>query len=400
MPGWDEDGDHRPTVVSVSGRRVVDVMVEAGVRTILFDDPTPLDLACVADVPVDLDLDDWSAAESVLRRLHHQRPIDAVIGVYDLRLPLTAYLAARLGVRGLSLAATMNCNDKLRMRLALRAAALGVPDHVVVAEPGEAQAAALRLGYPVLVKKVTGAAGAGTLVCRDPRQVKDAVTALHDETDPRLLVEAYVDGPEYAIQSVTRDSITEVISVLAQHSAMDGRPVELGYDFPAGLDESREFDLRRFVAAALEALGFDHGIAHTQVRLSLTGPVLINVSARPPGGRLCEITEAVSGVDMVRAALDVALGAPLGRRAPVADHVRYRCVTFDQAGTVNYDIGALTEGAAPAPVISMDVHPGDHVSPEGGVYGRIISYDGDPVSLERLTDALSLSVRPHPSEGR
>ncbi|WP_066369595.1 ATP-grasp domain-containing protein [Herbidospora mongoliensis] len=400
MPGWDEDIDHRPTVASVSGRRVVDVMVEAGVRTILFDDPIPLDLAFVADVPVDLDLDDWPAAESVLRRLHLQQPIDAVIGVYDLSLPLAAYLAARLGVRGLSLAAVMNCNDKLRMRLTLRAAAINVPAHVVVSESGEAQAAARRLGYPVLVKKVTGAAGAGTLLCRDQRQVKDAVTALHDDTDPRLLVEEYVDGPEYAIQTVTRDSVTELISVFSQRTATDGRLVELGYDFPPGLDESQESELRRLVITALRALGFDHGIAHTQVRLTPAGPVLINVVARPPGGRLCEVTEAVSGVDMVQAALDVALGIPLSRRAPVAEHVRYRCVTFDQAGTVSYDPGALTERAAPAPLISMDVNTGDHVSPKGGVYGRIISYDDDPLSLERLTGALGLSVQPHPSEGQ
>ncbi|MFS1305011.1 ATP-grasp domain-containing protein [Streptosporangium longisporum] len=382
----------------MSGRRVVQVLAQLGARTVLLGDPTPLDLACAADVPMDLDLDDWTAAEAALRRLHATHPVRAVLSVYDAHLPLASFLAARLDVTGLALAAALNCHDKLRMRLALQAAGLQGPAYAVVADEGEAQAAARWIGHPVLVKKITAAAGRGTLLCRDPGEVAEAVATLREEQAPNLLVEEYVDGPEYAIQSVTSGGVTEVISILAQHTAPGPRPLEVGYDFPSGLGERGEHDLGRFVAEALRALGFDDGIAHTQVRLGPAGPVVVNVGARPPGGLLCAVTEAVRGVDMVRAAAQVALGRPVTRRAPVARHARYRCVTFDVSGTVAYDPRALTGARlrAPSPVVGMDVDPGEAVSalddPGGGTYGRIVVYadteDGLDPAYRRVLDAL------------
>jgi hypothetical protein len=108
--------DERPSVACISGRRVVDVLVEMDIRTVLLGDPTPLELACMADVPLDIDLDDWSATETALSMLHGVRPLDAVFSVYDAYLPLASYLAARLGVRGLALPAALNCNNKARQR--------------------------------------------------------------------------------------------------------------------------------------------------------------------------------------------------------------------------------------------------------------------------------------------
>ncbi|GIH72216.1 ATP-grasp domain-containing protein [Sphaerimonospora thailandensis] len=398
MPERLATADARPSILCVSGRRVVDVLGEMGVHTVFLSDPTPIDLACLVDLPLDLDLDDWAATEAVVRGLHDARPFAGVLSVYDAYLPLAGYLAARLDVAGLALPAAFNCDNKLRMRLTLEAGGIAGPAYAVVGDPDEAAAAARRLGYPVVVKKMGAAGGRGTRLCRSPEEVAAAVTALWAETSPNLLVEEHVEGPEYAVQTVTVGGATEVISVLAQHTATGARPVETGYDFPSGLGDQGEVRLGAFVARALRALGVDSGIAHTQVRLGPAGPAVINVSARPPGGRLCEVTEAVSGVDMVRAAIEVALGRPVTRRSPVAGHVMYRCVAFDTAGTVDYDPGALAmAGDGPACLsVSMDVEPGERVLPvdhvDGGVYGRVVVYADTAESLEpayrRAVDAL------------
>ncbi|WP_433381265.1 ATP-grasp domain-containing protein [Streptosporangium sp. CA-115845] len=393
--------DRRPSLVCVSGRRIVQVLAQMDVRTVLLGDPTPLDLTCAVDVPLDLDLDNWPAAETALRRLHDAHPVEAVLSVYDAHLPLASFLAARLDVAGLALAAALNCHDKLRMRLALQADDIPGPAYALVADPSEAQAIARRLGHPVLIKKIIAAAGRGTRLCRDPKEVAEAVVALRDESNPNLLIEEYIDGPEYAVQTLTAGGVTEVVSVLAQHTAPGPRPLEVGYDFPSGLGERGEHEMGRFVAATLRALGFDNGIAHTQIRLGRSGPAVINVSARPPGGQLCAVTEAVCGVDMVRAAAEVALGRPVTRRAPVARYARYRCVTFDASGTVGYDPRALTdaEDAAPSPVVSMDVEPGERVlaleHPDGGVYGRVVVYADTENPLAPAYRRIIDTLRPH-----
>ncbi|MFE1381414.1 acetyl-CoA carboxylase biotin carboxylase subunit family protein [Streptomyces sp. NPDC058740] len=383
--------DTRPSVACVSGRRVVDVLNRLDVRSVLLDDPTPLDLACRVDVPLDIDLDDWEAAEAALRRLHAARPLDAVFSVYDAHLPLASYLAARLGTRGLDLQAALACHDKIRMRMVLAGGGVRVPDHLPAVDPADAAAAARRLGLPVVVKKATGSRGRGSMLCRSPEDVTRAVGVLGPTA---LLVERVVEGPEYAVQSITRDGRTEVVGVLAQHVGPGPRQAETGYDFPSGLSPERESEVAAFVTRALAVLGFDHAVSHAQVRLTEDGPVLINVAARPPGGQLCAATERISGIDLTRAAAEIALGVPVTRGTPTATRVLYRCVTSDSPGTAWYDPDGID-----APAVTLDIEPGDSVrsvdDPDGGSYGRIVVYGDDPAELESRYRAILESLRLH-----
>ncbi|WP_381568107.1 acetyl-CoA carboxylase biotin carboxylase subunit family protein [Streptomyces eurythermus] len=390
----DSIADARPSVACLSGRRVVDVLNQLDVRSVLLDNPTPLDLACKADVPLDIDLDDWDAAEAALRRLHADRPLDAVFSVYDAHLPLASYLAARLGTRGLDLQAALACHDKIRMRMVLASGGVRVPDHLPAADPADAAAAARRLGLPavpVVVKKATGSGGRGSMLCRSPEDVTRAVEVLGPAP---LLVERAVDGPEYAVQSITSDGSTEVVGILAQHVGPGPRQAETGYDFPSGLGPERESEVASFVTRALAVLGFDHAVSHTQIRLTEDGPVLVNVAARPPGGQLCAATERISGIDLTRAAAEIALGVPVTREAPTATRVLYRCVTSDSPGTAWYDLDGVD-----APAVTLDVEPGDSVrsvdDPLGGSYGRIVVYGDDPTELESRYRAIFESLRLH-----
>jgi biotin carboxylase len=386
--------DYRQSVACISGRRVVDVLADMDVRTVLLGDPTPLDLACVADVPLDVDLGDWQAAELALGLLHGVHPLDAVFSVYDAYLPVASYLAARLGVRGLSLGAAINASDKARMRLALDGAGIAGPDFLIVAEPADIEHAARRLGFPLVVKKTAEARGRGTLLCRTLAEAEDA--ARHLGPGP-LLVERFVDGPEFAVQSITVDGVTEIVNVLAQHVGPGPRMAEVGYDFPSGLGDVGDARLATFVVDALRALGFDNGIAHVQVRIGPDGPTLINVAARPPGGQLCALTEQVSGIDMTRAAAEVALGRALTRKPATASRALYRCVSFDSGGIVDYDRAALD-----TPGVWLDVEPGDRVrpaaDPTGGSYGRIVVYGehADQLQANYLEILESLRPRVHP----
>lgn len=398
------------TVVSIAGRRVLEVLRDLGYRTVVLDHEVPWEVALNADVPVEVDLDDWEAAEAALTRVHQRAPVDAVLSVRDSYVPLAGYLAARLGVRGLALHAAQICHDKSRMRRALDGAGVANPRYAVVEEPAAALPAAGAVGYPMVVKRVRGAGGAGVRLCRDDAELAAVVVELTEPDDPvPLLLEEYLDGVEYAVQTVTVDGVTEVLSVLAEHIGPPPRFAETGYDVPSGLAVADEALLGRYVADALAAIGFDHGIAHAQVRLTADGPRVIEINPRPPGGVITDVTEVVSGVDLVRAAVQATLGVPLTRSAPRASHARYRCVVFPHAGVVHYDVSALEDlppapPGVPAPIVSIDVEPGDVVlpveHPDGGVYGRVVVFGATEAELDAQYDAilgrLAIRVRPIP----
>lgn len=396
----------RPLVASVAGRLVLDVMAGMGVDAVVVDEDIPLDVALRCAVPIEMDLDDWEAVESALRRQHDRRPIEAVLSVRDSYVPLAAYLADRLEVRGLALRAALNCHDKSRMRAALHGAGLPNPRYAVVSDPNETAGVAAEVGFPAVVKLARGAGGAGVRLCRAEADLGAAVAELSElRPGVDLVVEEYLCGPEFAVQTVTIDGRTEVLSVLAEHVGPPPRFAETGYDFPAGLSATDEAGLLSLVVSALDALGLDNGIAHVQARLTDRGPRIVEVNPRPPGGMLSHVSEVVSGVSLLEAAVDAALGRPVRRRPPAATHVHYRCVVFDRAGTVHYDPTALRDestGLDPAPVVTLDVDPGDLVlpvdHPDGGVYGRIVVF-GDSAEdvqaqLESVRAALDLRIEP------
>ena len=397
-----------PTVVCVSGRRVLEVLAAMGATVILVDDEIPIEAACAVDVPVEADLTDWQAAEAAVRGVLAGRHADAVLSVRDSHVPLASYLAARLGIPGLALPAALNCHSKARMRRALAGAGVPNPRFGIVLDPRDGPWLAGTVGFPLVLKRTRGAGGARVRLCRDTTELATAIAELSEGQRPvELLAEEYLDGPEYAVQTVTQGGRTEVLSVLRTHIGPSPRFAETGYDYPAGLGAQGEREVARYVAAALAAAGFDRGVTHTQVRVTADGPRVVEINPRPPGGLLAHLTHMVSGVDMVRAAAEISLGLPLTRTPPQASHALYRCVVFPESGYLDYDPPALapfTGRASLAAVAEMDAEPGDLVlavdDPDGGVYGRVLLFGTDQPGLESayhdVMARLRVSVHPRP----
>lgn len=378
------------SVACISGRRTPEVLAELGIWTVLLDDAIPLEVACLVDMPLEIDLEDWDLAERTLRQVHAARPLSAVLSTRESHVALAGFLASRLGVRGPALSAALTCRDKASMRRALEACGVPIPRWAEVGSPSEAEKVAAGIGFPLMAKRRRSSGGTGVRLCPDLGSLAPAIAELGAADD--LLLEEYVDGPEFAVQAFTIQGRTEIVNVLRQHAGPPPRLAEIGYDYPCGLDAAQASQVAALVTAALDGLGFDNGVSHSQVRLGPAGPVLIEVNPRPPGGRLGSLTEAVSGVDLVRAAVEVTLGWPVTRQAPAASAALYRCIVFPESGILDYR-QATEAGLLPAlesrldPIVELDVYPGDAVlsvdHPDGGVYGRVVVFGDERGQVER-----------------
>jgi biotin carboxylase len=384
--------------------REFSVVRELGHRVLLLDKRIPWHCMSWVDAHADVDLNDRDAvAEAIRDELGDEAPA-AVLTHTEPRLPLMAHLSRRLTAapRGIDEEAVANCRDKWRTRTVLTDAGLPVPRFALVADVEEAVQAAASIGYPVVVKPRDGAGAFGVRCCLNERETREAVGAVlaaPPGTLPGALVEEYVDGPEYAVQTLTRGDDTSLLSVFRQRMTAPPVFVELGYEHPSGLDADEHAELERLLNASLAALGVRDWISHTQVRRGPDGFRIIEVNARRPGGRLVEMTTAVSGVDMTEAVTRQALGLPEAAPGPTVPFARYSSVVFDTAGTVLYD--EFTPGTGPnAPVVEVEVAPGETVRPKddphGGVYGRIVVYGSTSEELDdaerHVREALDLQV--------
>jgi biotin carboxylase len=115
-------------------------------------------------------------------------------------------------------------------------------------------------------------------------QVRAARTGLEDE----ILVEDYIDGPEFALEGVLTDGALRVFAIFDKPDPLEGPFFEETiYVTPSRLPATAQARITDHVRRASHALGLSHGPIHAECRISRDGAVyVLEVAARPIGG-LC-----------------------------------------------------------------------------------------------------------------
>ncbi|WP_020013145.1 ATP-grasp domain-containing protein [Promicromonospora sukumoe] len=313
-----------PPLLHDAGHRYVLITRDPGLYELPDETEHPV-LALAAEVVVAETNDDAAllaaAREIAARERAAGRPVDGVLTTCDYYLPAVAHVAERLGLPGAPAHVLRTATRKHLVRAAL--AAGGVPDvpFAVASTWDQARKEAAGLGYPLVVKPVDMNSGTGVRKVTDEAGLALAFAEVtgperntRDQPLERLaLLERVLDGPEYSVESVTRDGVTRVLGITAKSVAEPGVEggsgfVESGHLFPAPLAAAERDAIERHVAAVLSAVGLTHGISHTEVRLTASGPRLIELNPRQGGGYIFELVRLVTGYNPLRVLVDLALG--------------------------------------------------------------------------------------------
>jgi hypothetical protein len=185
-------------------------------------------------------------------------------------------LATRAGVPTNAEQAHAVRHDKFELLETVRDAGLDAPDQALV-HSAEASLTWVRARgkWPVVVKARHSAPSDGIRICYGERDVV-AACAGHDER----LIQAYVDGPQFIINTVSRDGIHYVTD--AWHMAV--RPIDgAAFAMEELLLLAPNVPLARglieYTIEVLDALGIRNGPANTEIRLTEDGPVIIDMAA-------------------------------------------------------------------------------------------------------------------------
>jgi biotin carboxylase len=226
-----------------------------------------------------------------------------------------AYVSQELGLPGTPPEAIAACRDKHATRLAAERAGVPQPVSMGVRSLPEAEEAAEKIGYPVVLKPRGLAGSMGVRRADRAEEVGPAYAAASGASYPgvpvfetSVLVEEFVSGPEISIDAVLFDGECVPLAVARKHVGLAPFFEELGHDVDGGdhlLYDPRLLDLLRRVHSAL---GFHTGVTHTEFKLTLRGPVLMEINARLGGDMIPYLGQITTGVDIAMAAADVAAG--------------------------------------------------------------------------------------------
>lgn len=232
----------------------------------------------------------------------------------EVLLEATSDAAGLLGLPHMSPAAARNCRDKLSTRRLLHKAGLSPVRFAHVQGHAQALREAGAIGYPVVLKPRSLAGSAGVVVARDADELlalyKHVTDAAYPGLDPRqgLMLEEFLEGPEISIDSVVCEQDVRLVHVARKRLGFSPFFEEVGHLVSPWRHESWADDVVDLVARAHHALSVDAGVTHAEVRLTPSGPRLVELNGRLGGDFIPYLGYLATGVDLTAAAVELALG--------------------------------------------------------------------------------------------
>ena len=224
-------------------------------------------------------------ALSMAQELHEVEPVDAVVSFTEHGLMPAAVIKEALGIKGNAREAVRLTRDKIAMREHLAGRDLGAVLTRSCDSASEVRSFLQSVGGPIIVKPAEGAGSSGVLRVSSLDQVESAFACSRGEYPGPTLVEEFIDGPEYSVESFTTDGRHDIIAVTAKTTTGPPRYIETGHLMPAVLAASALAELRGLVTDFLSSIGHSFGPAIPKC-----------VSVRPGHGssRAIPVLEAIS----------------------------------------------------------------------------------------------------------
>jgi biotin carboxylase len=377
------------------------------------------DSAFSGDEPAGLVTLDFAAPERAAAKVVHfasDRPIHAVFGVDDDTALVATVVSEALGLSHNPVKAMEAARNKHLQRCMLRERGVPMPEFVLCSMGDPVDAVAHAVAYPCVIKPTSLNASRGVMRANNPDEFHVAherlAAILEKESRERherrkreewqererkreYLVERFVPGPEFALEGLLRDGRLHVLALFDKPDPLDGPFFEETiYVTPSRFSREERNALVQTVQEAVHALGLERGPIHCELRYNEEGPWLIELAARPIGGKCGQVLRfgpdaAISLEELVLAQALNRLEMIPPREEPAAGVMM---IPIPQAGVLR-EVRGLEEAFAVRYVtdVIITAHRGQRLVPlpeESRYLGFIFARAEGPMAVERaLRDA-------------
>lgn len=333
--------------------------------------------------------------------------INGILTVTEFVTPIVALACAELALPGNDPEMAFAARNKKVMSEQFAKHGVTAPKTVVVACEADLtnRLATGELGFPLVIKPSEHAGSRGVSIASNASEVTTAYhRALghhHEQSygialDESILVQEYIDGTEYSIESATQHGETTHLCITRKIVTDGPYRVELGHAVPASTDAVAAERILAQVDKAIAATGIRNGFSHTEVKLAPHGQcAVLEIGARPGAGHIGFLIELALGTQFWKACLDIALGRPADLSQTRNDYATVRFLTSPRPGRLT----SLTNLPTPSPrvpIIRVRKSVGDTVQEAENNSARLGSFivaGPDQPSVDRQADHLLSQVR-------
>jgi len=245
--------------------------------------------------------------------------------------------------------------DKITAKQAVKAAGIPVvpgSDGAVTTEE-EAFEAAKAIGFPVLIKAAAGGGGRGMKVAQTQDDLYEAVSTARSEAkaafgDDAVYMERYLQTPRHIELQVIADSFGNVCHLGERDCSLQRRHQKVLEEAPSpAIDSEMRAKIGKVVVDAVKAIGY-LGVGTIEFLYENGEFFFIEMNTRLQVEH--PVTEAITGIDLVREQIRIAAGLPLSftQKDVVFEGHAIECrINAENAKTFAPSPGLVTDFHAP-----------------------------------------------------
>jgi biotin carboxylase len=368
--------------------------------TVASEEPSALQATSLGGL-VTLPLQDSQRAATEAFLFAKKYPIAAVAGVDDDTAIVAAVIAQRLGLKGNPVHAVQAARDKHQQRELLAKAGVPIPRFMLRRLNEDPAEIAKSVTYPCVVKPLRLSASRGVMRVDNAQgfiKAQNRLSAIVCEPEGSFLIEEFIPGYEVALEGLVVNRRMHVLAIFDKPDPLDGPFFEETiYVTPSQVPAALQKAIVDCADRAVRALGITEGPIHAELRYNERGPWLIELAARPIGGRCSAVLKfgeggSGKGVTLEEIILRHALGMPIPSLQRERQAAGVMMIPIPGAGTLQEVRGVAEAKAVPLiEDVQITAHPGERLVPfpEGSRYPGFIFARGEtPAVVEAaLRDA-------------
>ncbi|MBI4262563.1 ATP-grasp domain-containing protein [Candidatus Uhrbacteria bacterium] len=352
-----------------------------------------------------------------VKAYHAKMPLDGAVTFWEDDVPLVAAITTALRLKGNTREAADNARSKFRMRELWAKSGVPCQKYALVTTRAEAEIAASKIGFPAIIKPAWGADSEFVVRIDRAEDVRKTFDYVAGGATPefntiflynkgQFVLEEYIDGPEFNVESLIQNGIPYVISISYKLPKQEPYFMERGDCMPSAYSNEVVELIRDTVARGIQALRIQDCGSNADVRWSTkhNAPRILDLAARMGGDYLYDWVKTVWDIDMIEKILEIAVGERI-QLPPLTMPRTYVCGFYlipNQSGIVTAIDGVDVAHALPGThEVFLKKHVGDAilVPPDGFEnVGWVVGKGESPKAAEEAAreaiNCLTVEVRP------
>lgn len=342
-----------------------------------------------ADIPIVMSTRDVEGSVRVAKQQNSISPISAVLTVGTDASMTVAAVANALHLPGIKFENAEAAANKIKMRTRFKEHGVPSPEFMPVWSLKDAKNACKALKLPVVIKPSDNMGGRGVMRIDNVSQIAEAFN-FAKEASPSgdLIIEENMEGPELSIDAIVYNDEITFTGIADRIIEYPPYFVETGHNMPSAMPKEIIADACDVMKQGIRALGINIGAAKGDIKITPRGAMIGELAARLSGGFMSTYTfPLATGVDLMQAVIEVALGQEPSNLEPTLDRVAVERSIIAKPGFVR-SITGLEDALKVKGIeeIFIDVTVGDKiVSPRSNVEkaGHLIAVGDSLEDAER-----------------